>query len=61
MLALYLLSERAAEGPDTSLAWILLVGLGLLFLMIVIGWLSSSVKQNQPEAQNEAQKPGAKK
>jgi len=61
MIALYLLSEAAAEMPDTSLAWIFYVVLGLLFLMIVIGWLVSSNKQSQPEARNEAQKSRVKK
>ncbi len=61
MLALNLLSEAAAEGPDTSLSWILLIGLGIFALIILIGWVTSSMKQNQPVVRGEAQKPQAKK
>jgi len=53
MLALRLLSE-GGEGPNTTLSWLLFVGIAFFFLMIIVGWWSSSRKQSQPEVQNDA-------
>jgi hypothetical protein len=53
MLAIRLLSE-GGEGPDTTLLWLLFVGMAFFFLMIIVGWWSSSRKLNQPEGQHEA-------
>ena len=53
MFALYLFSQAAEGGPDPALSWIFFIGLGLFFLMIVIGWVTSSVQQNQQNARNE--------
>ena len=39
MFVMTLLSEA---GPDTSLAWVLWMGLAFFFLMVVVGWLASS-------------------
>ncbi len=53
MLALRLLSE-GGEGPNTTLQWMLYVGIAFFFLMIIVGWWASSKKQDQLEAQHEA-------
>ncbi|MBP6210390.1 MAG: DUF4332 domain-containing protein [Anaerolineales bacterium] len=53
MLALRLLSE-GGEGPDTTLQWLLMVGIAFFFLMVIVGWWSSSRKQSQPEVKQEA-------
>jgi len=37
---MFLFHLVAQEGPNTELAWILWIGLGFFFLMIVVGWLS---------------------
>jgi hypothetical protein len=55
MLALRLLSE-GGEGPDTSLTILLFIGIAFFFLMIVVGWLTSSRKQDQVEVTNDAKK-----
>jgi hypothetical protein len=55
MLALRLLSE-GGEGPDTSLTILLFIGIAFFFLMIIVGWLTSSRKQDQVEVTNDAKK-----
>ena len=55
MLALRLLSE-GGEIPDTSLTLLLFIGIAFFFLMIIVGWLTSSRKQDQAEVTNEAKK-----
>jgi len=55
MLALRLLSE-GGEGPDTSLLWLLYVGVALFFMIIIIGWMVSNRKQEQFEVQDETPK-----
>lgn len=56
MPVLRLLSE-GAEGPNTELVWLLYVGMGFLFLVILSGWWDASRKQNQEEVRREAEKP----
>lgn len=56
MLAMRLLSE-GGEGPNTSLQGLLLVGIAFFLLMVIVGWLTSTRKQDQPEVQHEAKKP----
>ncbi len=41
MLAIPYFSEI---GPDTGLAWILWLGLGILFLVVLVGWAVSRNK-----------------
>jgi hypothetical protein len=53
MLALRLLSE-GGEGPNTTLQWMLYVGIAFFFLMIVVGWWVSSKKQDQAGAQDDS-------
>ena len=55
MLALRVLSE-GAEGPNTELQWLLLAGIAFFFLIIAVGWWTSSIKQEQVEVQHEAMK-----
>ncbi len=55
MLMMRLLSE-GGEGPNTSLLWLLFIGIAFFLLMIIVGWLSSSRKQDQPEVTIEAKK-----
>ncbi len=59
MLALRLLSE-GGEGPNTELQWFLMVGIAIFFLMVIVGWLTSSKKQEQVEAGHEAKKSAKK-
>jgi hypothetical protein len=56
MLAMRLLSE-GGEGPNTELQWLLMVGIAFFFLMVIVGWWTSSRKQGQVEAGHEANKP----
>jgi hypothetical protein len=35
----------AEGGPNTELAWILLIVFGFLFLMVVVGWVTSQRKR----------------
>lgn len=51
MYALQILLEA---GPDTSLSWLLWVALAFFVIMVVVGWLTSKNKGNQPEVQHEA-------
>lgn len=60
MLALRLLSEGGG-GPSTELLWIVYTGIMFFFLVIAVGWMSSGRKQNQNEAQSEADKHVVKK
>lgn len=60
MFALHLLAE-GGEGPNTSLMWLLYVGIALFFLMIIVGWWISSKKQEQLPVTHEAVKSKAKK
>ncbi|MBK8616238.1 MAG: hypothetical protein IPN96_03805 [Anaerolineales bacterium] len=53
MLILRLLSE-GGEGPNTTLQWMLYVGMAFFFLMVIVGWWASSKKQDQVEVQHEA-------
>ena len=55
MLALRLLSE-GGEGPNTSLLWLLYVGVELFFMIIIIGLMVSNRKQEQFEVQDETPK-----
>ena len=59
MLMMRLLSE-GGEGPNTSLLWLLFIGIVFFLLMIIVGWLSSSRKQDQPEVTIEAKKSAGK-
>ena len=59
MLALRLLSEDG-KGLDTSLVWLLYIGIVVFFQMIIIGRWTSSKKQDQFEVQYEAEKPAKK-
>ncbi len=59
MLALRLLSE-GGEGPNTELQWLLLVGMAFFFLIVIVGWLTSSKKQESVEAGHEAKKSAKK-
>ena len=54
MLMMRLLSE-GGEGPNTSLLWLLFIGIAFFLLMVIVGWLSSSRKQD-PEVTIEAKK-----
>jgi len=49
----FLLSE-GSHGPDASLLWLLLIALGFFFLIVVVGWLVSMKKDNQPEVPQAA-------
>jgi hypothetical protein len=42
LLFIRLLSE---EGPNPELAWMLYVAFGFLFLMVLVGWLTSRRKK----------------
>ena len=55
MHTLFFLSEGGG-GADTSLVWLLYLGAGFLFMVIIVGWLTSSVKQDQTKALHEAEK-----
>lgn len=59
MLALQLLSE-GGHGPDTSLSWLLYIGIAFFVMIIVFGWPEGSKKQGQAEGPREAPK-GKKK
>jgi len=59
MYALRLLSE-GGEGPNTSLQGLLVIGIAFFFLMIIVGWLTSNRKQEQPDVQHETKKPAKK-
>jgi len=59
MLALRLLSE-GGEGPNTELQWLLLVGMAFFFLIVIVGWLTSSKKQEPVQAGHEAKKSAKK-
>lgn len=48
------LSVFFQEGPNASLGWLLWVVLGLFLLIVVIGWLVSRNRGNQPVVQHEA-------
>ncbi len=58
MNRLLLLSEG---GIDTSLMWLLYVGIGFFFAAIIMGWLSSSMKREPRETPHEIKKPKPKK
>jgi hypothetical protein len=49
-------SFLAAEGPNTELLWLLYAGLAFLLLVIVVGWLTNTGKQEQVEVRHEAPK-----
>ncbi len=49
MNAIRLLSE-SAEGPNTELLWLIYIGIGFFFLVILLGWWAGSGKQSKPEA-----------
>ncbi len=55
MFMLRLLSE-GGEGPNASLQGFLFIGIAFFLLMVIIGWLTSSRKQDQAEVTHEAQK-----
>lgn len=38
---MYALRFLAEEGPNTELSWLLLIVLGVFFLIIIVGWLTS--------------------
>ena len=52
MFALAFLSE----GPNTSLVWVLETELAFFFLIMIVGWLASLKKRDQPEVKPEAKK-----
>ena len=60
MFMLRLLSE-GGEGPNTSLTWLLYIGIAFFFLMIIVGWWVSSKKQEQPAGTHESVKSKVKK
>lgn len=49
MNAVFLLAE---EGPNTSLSWLLWVVLGIFLLLVLVGWLVSRNRGNQPAVQS---------
>jgi hypothetical protein len=53
MFALTRLSE---EMPNTSLAWLLYIVLAFFLLMVIVGWLVSRTKQDQPEEKKPVKK-----
>ena len=53
MFALQLLSE-GGEGPNTELLVLFYILISFFFLVIIVGWLTSSRKQVQPEAAHES-------
>lgn len=53
MLALRLLSE-GGQGPDTSLSWLLYIGIAFFVMIIIFGWPEGSRKQSQPAGPREA-------
>ena len=55
MLAMSLLSG-GGEGPNTSLLGLLFVGIAFFLLIVIVGWLTSSRKQDQAEVRHEAKK-----
>lgn len=57
MFALMLLSEGV---PNTSLAWLLYVMLAFMFLMVVVGWLTSRKEGDRSEVRHEAKMPAKK-
>ncbi|MBL8103413.1 MAG: DUF4332 domain-containing protein [Anaerolineales bacterium] len=52
MLALRLLSE-GGEGPNTELLWLFYALMGFFLLMVIVGWWTSSRKQEQVQVQSE--------
>jgi hypothetical protein len=54
MLALWLIAE-AAEGPNTELAWLVLVVMGFLLAAVAAGWLSRLGAGDQAKGGNEAE------
>ncbi len=56
MHALLLLSEGGGD-PNTSLQGLLFAGIAFFLLMVIVGWLTSSRKQEQAEAGHEADNP----
>lgn len=55
MMALLTLVE-GGEGPNTELVWLLFTVLVFFLLVIVVGWLASVRKEDQPEVRQEAGK-----
>ena len=53
MLAMRLLSE-GGEGPNTSLLGLMFIGIAFFLLIVIVGWLTSSRKQDQAEVKHEA-------
>lgn len=41
---MFLIRVFSEAGPDTSLAWLMWLALGLLFLVILVGWAVSRNK-----------------
>lgn len=60
MLALRWLSEGGG-GPNTELLWLLYLGMALFFLVVFVGWWSSSRKPDQPGARPEEKKTARKR
>jgi predicted flap endonuclease-1-like 5' DNA nuclease len=52
MSAMIFLQETS---PNTELGWLLYVFLGFFLLMVIVGWLVSSRKEEQPVAPHETQ------
>jgi predicted flap endonuclease-1-like 5' DNA nuclease len=52
MSAMILLEET---GPNPELGWLLYVFLGFFLLMVIVGWLVSRRKVEQPEVPHETQ------
>ena len=56
MYIMSLLSE-GGEIPNTSLQGGLLAGVAFFLLVVIVGWLTSGRKQDQPEVKHETGKP----
>ena len=55
MFMMRLLSE-GGEGPNTSLQGLLFAGIAFILLIVIVGWLAGSRKQNPAEVTHEAKK-----
>ena len=55
MFMVRLLSE-GVEGPDTSLIWLLYIGMAFFFMIIIAGWPIGGRKQEQLKVEGDAPK-----
>ena len=60
MFAFYLLAE-GGKGPNTSLMWLLYVGIAFFLLIVIVGWWVSSKKEEHLPGTHEAVKSKSKK